>query len=136
MTRIPITSVKNLATQTTYVGGTDFPHPSRYFYSLSDVSAETAGRTQDGKMDKAYIGSCVKIELAWNYIRGPLVAQIMTAFTTEYMNVTFFDPITRAQKTVEMYAGDKSADCYNIELDLWTVKFNLIQRTPTIYGGA
>lgn len=45
------------------VNGKAVKCPSGYKYSLNDISASDAGRTEDTNMDKKRIGQCVKLEM-------------------------------------------------------------------------
>ena len=47
------------------VGGSAIACPSKYEWTINDVSASDAGRTEDGKMHKKRIARKRKLELEW-----------------------------------------------------------------------
>lgn len=114
------------------VNGAAVKCPSSYKYTLSDVSASDAGRTEDAVMHKKRIGQLVKLELAWNNVTTEEAAAILTAFNPEYVNVRYLDAKSGSFQTREFYVGDRSAPLYNATLGLWSnISFNIIER-----GGA
>lgn len=114
------------------VNGAAVKCPSSYKYTLSDVSASDAGRTEDGVMHKKRIGQLVKLEIAWNNVTTEEAAAILTAFNPEYVNVRYLDAKSGSFQTREFYVGDRSAPLYNATLGLWSnISFNIIER-----GGA
>lgn len=122
------------------VDGATVKCPSKYVYTLSDVSASDAGRTEDSVMHKKRIAQLVKIELAWQNVTTAEVSAILTVFNPEYINVNYLDALAGQFKTKEFYVGDRSAPIYNASMNLWSnVAFNLIARggdeTTSITGG-
>ena len=105
--------------------------PSTAKVSYNDVSSPDAGRTLDGIMHKERIGTCVKIEMKWNYINSTTAQAILAAFQPEYINVQYFDPRTATTKTKTFYSGDRGAGVYNSALDLFeSITVNIIEQTP------
>lgn len=112
------------------VGGASVKCPSVYEWSLQDISASDAGRTESTIMDKMRLGQCVKIKLAWNYITTEEASAILTAFNPEYLDVSYLDPMRGTYRTSEFYVGDRTAPAYNTKMGLWTnVEFNIIERS-------
>lgn len=104
--------------------------PSTYKWSLEDISASDAGRTEDTKMDKKRIGQIRKIELEWQNIGIADAANILTAFDPEYVNVCFLDAKSGQYVTSEFYVGNRSTPLYSSRMGLWSnVAFNLIERS-------
>ena len=85
------------------------PSPSKFDWSLQDVSIGESGRDDTGKMYKGRVCSKRKIVLEWSGIRPAGAKTILEAFQPEYVNVTYFDPLTGADRTMEAYIGDRSA---------------------------
>lgn len=104
--------------------------PSKYQYSLQDISQADAGRTEDTTMHKLRLGQCAKIQLEWQNIKGDVASSVLQAFNSEYIAVRFLDPYFNAYRTTIFYVGDRSAPLYNARLGIWSnVSFNIIERT-------
>lgn len=111
------------------VGGRTVPCPSSYTYKLEDISASSAGRTEDTVMHKKRIGQVIGLELSWQNISNDEVSTILQAFNPEYLNITYFDAKEGDFLTAEFYVGNRSAPMYNATLGLWSnVSFNVIKR--------
>ena len=111
------------------VDGRSVKCPSSYQWSLQDISAADAGRTEDTNMDKMRIGQIVKLELAWQNISIDEASDILRAFDPEYIKVCYLDAKEGQYKTSVFYVGDRSTPMYNSRLGIWSnVAFNLIER--------
>ena len=105
--------------------------PATARVTYNDVSSQDAGRTLDGVMHKERIGTCVKIELKWNYVDSATAQAILAAFQPEYIYVQYYDPRTASAQTKYFYAGDRGAGVYNSALDLFeSITVNIIEQTP------
>lgn len=114
------------------VGNAYVAVPSGYTCNLSDVSDSNAGRTEDTKMHKNMLGTCVHIGLEWSYITPAQAQEIMTAFAPEYFTVEFLDVRTGSYTSSTFYAGDKSATMTQTSVGVrYVVSFNIIERTAT-----
>lgn len=104
--------------------------PSGYKYSLNDISASDAGRTEDTNMDKKRIGQCVKLEMEWQNVSIEDAAAIIQAFNPEYVKICYLDARLGKYRTSEFYTGDKPAQLYNSRKGIWSsVSFNAIERS-------
>lgn len=111
------------------VDGAYVPVPSKYKYSLQDVSEPDAGRDEAGYMHKLRIVQKVKLELEWVGKKDAEVSEILTAFNPEYLQITYKDAKSGTYLTKTFYVGDRSAPMYNSKLDIWeNVAFNVIER--------
>lgn len=111
------------------IDGNYVPVPSRYQYSLQDVSAPNSGRTEDALMHKQRITQKVKIELEWANQTTAAVSEILNAFNPEYIQVRYLDAKVGDFVTKTFYVGDRAAPLYNSRLGLWeNVAFNIIER--------
>lgn len=103
--------------------------PYTYKWSLEDVSASDAGRTEDVAMNKKRIGQVVKLELTWEYITTEQVSEILQAFNPEYITVCYLDALQGKFVTSEFYVGNRAAPMFNAEEGLWeNLAFNIIER--------
>lgn len=111
------------------VGGVAIKAPSVYKWKLQDVSANDAGRTEDGTMDKMRIGQVVGIDLTWNNVTVEAASVILKAFNPEYISVSYLDAMAGKYLTEDFYVGDRSAPLYNCETGLWSnISFSIIGR--------
>lgn len=114
------------------VDGVAIKTPSEFTWGLQDVSADSAGRTQDALMHKDRIAQKITLNLAWNGLTFAETSTIVQAFNPEYVNVTYPDPLNGSTTTTKkFYVGDRSAP-----FKIWTTRqkvmeklsFNLIER--------
>lgn len=125
-----MTKVITKAKSTSAAAYTDIPvQPSAYNVSYSDVSKSTAGRMADGTMMKDKTGTCAVVALAWSGLNGTNAQTILELFANEYLNVEYYDLKTASLQTKEFYVGDIKGGC--LANGLWSVSFNIIQRTPS-----
>ena len=111
------------------VGGTAIPCPSKYDWKLSDVSASTAGRTEDGKMHKEMIAQKVHLELEWQNVSDNVASAVLAVFNaSEYLNIRYYDYKSMGFLTKRFYVGDRSVTSYNRLLGISTVAFNIIEQ--------
>ena len=113
-------------------GNWSIPCPSNMTWGKQDISDSNSGRTQyTGYMYKNKIGEKRKINLQWNAVDIDKATAVLQAFSDEYFNVTYYDPLEGSMVTKEFYCGDMSAPLYS-----WyegnklynTVTFNIIER--------
>lgn len=112
------------------VDGVDCPTPSKFGWSLQDVSAPDSGRTLDGLMQKARVTQKEKIVLQWNAPSPQKTSQILQMFQPEYFNVTYRSPLTNSIVTKTFYRGDASAPYYWWVGDglMESLSFDIIER--------
>lgn len=110
------------------VDGAEVPCPSKYEWSVNDVSDSDAGRTEDGKMHKMRIARKRKLELEWRNRDISVIHDVLTAFAPEYVTVKCLDPLAGGWATKTFYSGDQKAAAYNTALGIWTLSFNVIEQ--------
>ena len=113
------------------VDGVAIKTPSSFKWSLQDVSASDAGRTTDAKMHKMRVARKRKIALGWNAVSPTDAQAILQAFSPEYFNVTYFDPLENSTITKKFYAGDMDAPVkvWNVNNKLYeSLSFDIIER--------
>lgn len=94
------------------VDGVDCPVPSKFAWSLQDVSAADSGRTQDALMHKNRIAQKEKIGLEWLGCTPETAATVLQLFNPEYFQVTYRCPLTNSIVTKTFYRGDAQAPYY------------------------
>lgn len=112
------------------VGGTTYvPAPSKYEWSLQDISDSKAGRTEDELMHKNRVGQKVKLELEWEALKISEAATLLQAFNPEYVEITYLDAMQGGYLTKTFYIGDRNAPLYNALTGLWdSISFNAIEQ--------
>ncbi len=55
--------------------------------------------------------------LEWSWLTAAQWQKILQAMSGFFFNVTFQDPVTKAQKTVKMYCGDRTGEPYWVDSD-------------------
>lgn len=114
------------------INGATMPCPSKFEYSLQDVSAADSGRTEDALMWKNRIAQKVKIGLEWLAVSDADAATILNAVDPEYFNVTYHDPKANTTVTKTFYRGDIQAPYYwwtdNGGWQFQNISFNIIER--------
>ena len=119
-----------MANFTFQVNGIDVPTPSKFGWSLQDLSASHSGRTLDGLMHKNRVAQKEKIVLQWNAITTAKASTILQMFDPEYFNVTYRSPKTNTIVTKEFYRGDATSPYYTWTKEglMESVQFDIIER--------
>lgn len=110
------------------VDGVAIPCPSKYQWSVNDVSDSDAGRSESGKMHKNRIARKRKLELEWQNVPMSVVHAVLVAFAPQYVQVNCLDPLVGGYATYTFYSGDQAAPAYNVRIDAWTVSFDIIEQ--------
>ena len=111
------------------IDGVAFPYiPSSYQWTLEDISAASAGRTEDTVMHKKMLRQVVALELGWQNVRGAVASGVLKAFNKEYLTVRYLDPKENAYVTKRFYVGNRTAPMYSETLDVWSnISFKIIE---------
>lgn len=111
------------------VDGVALPSPSVYEWQLADISAPSAGRTENGDMKKERIGQAVQIHIEYHNVSIAVTSTILRAYNPEYIDVCYLDAMMGTWQTNTFYVGDRSAPLYNSALGLWSnISFTIIMR--------
>lgn len=100
--------------------------------NYESLSSDDSGRTADGVMHIYWIYRKVRkieIELRPTADRSSL-ARILALVQGQEYNLTYWDPLENAEKTIKAYTSNSSADMYNGVLygGMWQgVSFNAIE---------
>lgn len=113
------------------VDGVKIKSPSSLIWGKQDISASSAGRTDDTIMHKDKVGEKRTLDLSWSGTTPEQTSTILKAFSPEYVQVTYWDAEDGKIEIRTFYTGDKKAP-----VKIWTVKqkryesvsFNIIER--------
>lgn len=112
------------------IGSTEFS-PKSIKTTFESLATDNSGRTADGIMHVDFIFSKIrKIQIEMPPMTASEVSQILSLVQGQVYNITYFDVIDNAEKTIQAYTSNSSADCYSgvILNGLWQgVAFNAIQ---------
>lgn len=104
------------------------PCPSKYEWTVNDVSDSDAGRDESGRMHKNRIGRKRKLVLEWQNRSMSVIHDVLVAFAPEYVSVKCADPLENGFVTKTFYSGDQGAVAYNTKLGIWTLSFDIIEQ--------
>lgn len=110
------------------VDGVAIPCPSKYDWTVNDISDSDAGRCESGIMQKMRITRKRKLELEWKNVPMIVANAVLTAFAPQYVQVNCLDPLENGYVTKTFYSGDQRSSAYNVRINLWTVSFNIIEQ--------
>lgn len=95
------------------IGGQTFTAKSLKVNYESLVS-DDSGRTADGTMSITWVyRSLPKIEIEMPPMSAVQVSNLLELVQGQVYNITYYDPITLGDRTVEVYTSSSSADVYN-----------------------
>lgn len=111
------------------VDGVAVKCPSSYKWSLQDVSASDAGRSESVIMDKNRIAQKRKVVLEWQNISIEECSDILNKFNPEYLSITYLDLMSGRYETRTFYVGDRTAPLYNVSKGIVSsLGFDIIER--------
>lgn len=94
------------------IGGVQVKTPKTFNAAIQDIDGSTT-RDALGNMHRDRITRKRKLSIAWGPLSNTECAQILQASASEFVSVTYPDPMTGASRTGQFYAGDRSAPSYS-----------------------
>lgn len=105
--------------------------PKSLKVNYESLASEDSGRTDDGNMYIGWVKRRVrKLEITMPPMTGNEVSQLLSLVQGQEYNITYFDPLTNGEKTINCYTSNSSGDCYSgvLKGGLYTgVAFNSIE---------
>lgn len=102
----------------------DLPDPAKIKYSVQDIDSASSGRGLDGNNLRDRVAVKEKLIISWPPLQASDVEQILALIADASFNCRFWSLKTGGFRTANMYAGDRSADAYNLmegkATDIWT----------------
>ena len=99
--------------------------------NYESLSGEDSGRTDDGVMRINWIFKKVrKVEIEMPPMKSPDLSKLLSLVQGQEYNLTYFDPLDNAEKTIQVYTSNSKTDLYSgmILGGLWQgVAFNAIE---------
>lgn len=95
------------------IDGTAIKNPSEMTVGIQDLDYEAGtGRNQAGEMFRDRVAVKRKLTCKWNVLNRDQLKDLLTAMTPVFFQVTYYDPLTDAQRTMTAYVGDRTAPIY------------------------
>lgn len=94
------------------IGGVAMPTPSEMTPNIYDITE--GERDSTGTMHIDLIATKYKLECKWNALSQANMTKILKAINPITFNVAFIDPVTGAEKTMNVYKGDRSTPVFKI----------------------
>lgn len=88
------------------IGGAEMPVPSSMTPMMYDITE--AERDSTGTMHIDLVATKYKLECSWSYLTQEQMTQILNAINSITFSVTFKDPLTGSDKSMNVYKGDRS----------------------------
>lgn len=99
--------------------------------NYESLSGEDSGRTDDGVMRINWIFKKVrKVEIEMPPMKSSDLSKLLSLVQGQEYNLTYFDPLDNAEKTIQVYTSNSKTDLYSgmILKGLWQgVAFNAIE---------
>lgn len=99
--------------------------------NYESLSGEDSGRTDDGVMRINWIFKKVrKVEIEMPPMESSNLSKLLSLVQGQEYNLTYFDPLDNAEKTIQVYTSNSKTDLYSgmILKGLWQgVAFNAIE---------
>ena len=99
--------------------------------NYESLSGEDSGRTDDGVMRINWIFKKVrKVEIEMPPMKSSDLSKLLSLVQGQEYNLTYFDPLDNAEKTIQVYTSNSKTDLYSgmILGGLWQgVAFNAIE---------
>lgn len=106
------------------VNGVSLPCPASFQWSLQDVSASDAGRTQDSTMYKMTVSQKRKLVVEWSFKDWTDASAILQAVNgSEYLSVEYPDMLSGEYETRTFYIGDRT-----VPVKFWWVNRHLVEK--------
>lgn len=105
--------------------------PKSLKVNYESLASEDSGRTDDGVMRIEWVKRCVrKLEIIMPPMTANEVSELLPLVQGKEYNITYFDPLTNSERTINVYTSNSSGDCFSGVLrgGLYTnVGFNCIE---------
>lgn len=88
------------------IGGAEMPVPSSMSTIMYDITE--AERDSTGTMHIDLVASKYKLECTWSYLTQEDMSKILNAIKAITFSVTFVDPESGNEKTINVYNGDRN----------------------------
>ena len=95
------------------IGSTEYS-PKGLKVTYDSLATAKSGRADDGTMKITWVRTNIrKVEVTMPPMQMAALSALLTAVSGKKYNMTFHDPRTNAEVTVEMYTSNTEGECYS-----------------------
>ncbi len=95
------------------IGSTEYS-PKSLKVTYDSLATAKSGRSDDGTMNITWVRQNIrKVEVVMPPMKMAALSTLLTAVSGKKYNMTFHDPRTNAEVTVEMYTSNAQGECYS-----------------------
>lgn len=95
------------------IGSTEYK-PKNMKFTYDSLATAKSGRSDDGTMVISWVRRNIrKLEITMPPMKASALDDLLTAVSGKKYNMTFYDPRTASEVTVEMYTSTASGECYS-----------------------
>ena len=95
------------------IGSTEYS-PKSLKVTYDSLATAKSGRSDDGTMNITWVRQNIrKVEVVMPPMKMAALSTLLAAVSGKKYNMTFHDPRTNAEVTVEMYTSNAQGECYS-----------------------
>lgn len=95
------------------IGSTEYK-PKNLKFTYDSLATSKSGRADDGTMHITWVRQNIrKLEITMPPMKASQLDNLLSAVSGKKYNMTFYDPRTASEVTVEMYTSNASGECYS-----------------------
>lgn len=94
------------------IGGKEF-NPSSCTFEIETLDTENSGRSLDGLMHRDVITTKISLQLQWNTISVAEMSSLLTALSSTFFEVRYFNPVQGDWTTDTFYCGNRTVPVYS-----------------------
>lgn len=95
------------------IGSTEYS-PKSLKVTYDSLATSKSGRANDGTMKITWVRTNIrKVEITMPPMKMAALSTLLTAVSGKKYNMTFHDPRTNSEVTVEMYTSNSQGECYS-----------------------
>lgn len=95
------------------IGSTEYK-PKSLKFTYDSLATAKSGRSDDGTMNISWVRKNIrKLEIVMPPMKASALDNLLSAVSGKTYNMTFYDPRTGSEETVEMYTSTASGECYS-----------------------
>lgn len=94
------------------IDGKEF-NPSSCTFEIETLDTENSGRSLDGLMHRDVITTKISLQLQWNTISVAEMSSLLTALSSTFFEVRYFNPVQGDWTTDTFYCGNRTVPVYS-----------------------
>lgn len=95
------------------IGSTEYS-PSKLKVTYDSLATSNSGRADDGTMVITWVRQNIrKVEITMPPMKMSALSSLLSAVSGKKYNMTFHDPRTNTEVTVQMYTSNAEGECYS-----------------------